>query len=278
MNKPQYHVVSFSGGKDSTALLLGMIERGMQVDCILFCDTGLEFPQMYEHIAKVEADIGRAITVVRSELSFEYLMFEHKISRTESSPVVKNYGQVNGYGWAGPKMRWCTSRLKDQPRERFLRELRKQYEIIEYIGIAADETDRLLRKRNQKETSKHPLVEWGMTEADCLNYCYSKGYDWGGLYRYFSRVSCWCCPLQPLSELKTLYMQFPELWQKLKEWEHRTWRKIKQDYSVDELEVRFDLEDEFQRAGLSISNRQFFAELRKRLKNLEVNNGADNNC
>ena len=35
--KPEYHVVSLSGGKDSTAMLLMMLERGMQIDDIL-CD------------------------------------------------------------------------------------------------------------------------------------------------------------------------------------------------------------------------------------------------
>ena len=44
------HVVSFSGGKDSTALLLMMLERRMQVDDMVFCDTGVEFPQTYEHV------------------------------------------------------------------------------------------------------------------------------------------------------------------------------------------------------------------------------------
>ena len=52
--KPKLHVVSFSGGKDSTAMLLRMLEEGMRVDVILFCDTGLEFPEMYDHIDKVE--------------------------------------------------------------------------------------------------------------------------------------------------------------------------------------------------------------------------------
>ena len=41
------HIVSFSGGKDSTAMLLMMLEKKMQVDEIIFCDTGKEFPQMY---------------------------------------------------------------------------------------------------------------------------------------------------------------------------------------------------------------------------------------
>ena len=53
-NKPEYHVVSLSGGKDSTAMLLMMLECGMQIDCILFCDTGLEFPGLYAHLEKLE--------------------------------------------------------------------------------------------------------------------------------------------------------------------------------------------------------------------------------
>lgn len=31
-------------------MLLGMIERKMPIDCVLFCDTGIEFPAMYDHI------------------------------------------------------------------------------------------------------------------------------------------------------------------------------------------------------------------------------------
>lgn len=42
------NIVSFSGGKDSTALLLMMLERGMRVDDIVCVDMGKEFPQMYE--------------------------------------------------------------------------------------------------------------------------------------------------------------------------------------------------------------------------------------
>ena len=111
--KEQYHLVSFSGGKDSTAMLLGMLERDMKIDCILFCDTGLEFPAMYDHIAKVEKDIGRKITSVRAEHTYEELMFDVPVRRSADSPVVRQYGaQLNGYGWPGPRQRWCTTRLK----------------------------------------------------------------------------------------------------------------------------------------------------------------------
>ena len=56
--KPQLHVVSLSGGKDSTAMLLRMIEEGMRIDLIMFCDTGLEFPALYRHLDKLQKEIG----------------------------------------------------------------------------------------------------------------------------------------------------------------------------------------------------------------------------
>ena len=124
-------------------------------------------------------------------------------------------------------------------REKFLREIRKEYTVKEYIGIAADEGYRLEQKQNRQPSHVHLLVEWGMTEADCLKYCYDHGYDWNGLYGQFKRVSCWCCPLQPLPELRQLFYHHPDLWQKLKNWDKRTWRKFHADYSVEELEVRF---------------------------------------
>jgi len=81
INKPTINLVSFSGGKDSTAMLLKMIETKIPIDIILFCDTGLEFPQMYEHIDKVEKNIGRSITCVKSERDFEYYLLEHPVKQ-----------------------------------------------------------------------------------------------------------------------------------------------------------------------------------------------------
>lgn len=256
-------------------MLLGMIERGMQIDCILFCDTGLEFPAMYDHLDKLERDIGRPITRVHCEQSYEYLMFETPVKRKANTQFAQKYGHIHtGYGWAGPRMRWCTSKLKDGPRERFLRPLREQYEIIEYIGIAADEGYRLERRRNQAQNHVHPLVDWGMTEAACLQYCYDHGYTWDGLYEHFKRVSCWCCPLQSLSELRQLYMHYPKLWAKLKDWDSRTWRKFRADYSVKELEIRFNFENERLAGGLPIKGREFFNALKAQL---EVSAGEDCN-
>ena len=64
------HIVKFSGGKDSTAMLLLMLERGLPVDEIIFCDTGLEYPELYKHIAEVERYTGRKITVLQPPHTF----------------------------------------------------------------------------------------------------------------------------------------------------------------------------------------------------------------
>ena len=262
--KPELHVVSLSGGKDSTAMLLRMIEEQMPIDIILFCDTGLEFPDMYEHLAKIEQNTGCHITRLIAQHSFEYMLTQHEVLVKHK----KNAGQRNyrGYGWPGPLNRWCTKELKTIPREKFLRALKEKYDIIEYVGLAADEGYRLERKNNQQEHCRHPLIDWNMTEADCLKYCYDSGYDWNGLYEYYSRVSCWCCPLQPLSELRILYEHFPDLWNTLKEWDKKTWRDYKTGYSVQKLEDRFVFEDQWKAAGKECKGKEFYTALNKYLE------------
>ena len=141
--------------------------------------------------------------------------------------------------------------------------------MLEYIGIAADETHRINRKCNQKDGARLPLVEWGTTEADCLAYCKERGYDWGGLYDKMRRVSCWCCPLQSLTELRVLYRDFPDLWEQLKRWDAMTWRSFKSDYTVLQLEQRFDFEEEWLNAGNRLGTKAFYSALRERLVELD---------
>ena len=266
-NKPLLFVCSLSGGKDSTAMLLRLLEEKLPVDMILFCDTGLEFPDMYTHIDKLEKYIGRPITRIKAEHSFDYYFSEAPIKRGNPEKFRALFGQdYNGYGWMGPKMRWCTNRLKDQPREQFLRNLREKYDIRQYVGIAADEQYRLERKNNQRSECIHPLVEWNMTEADCLQYCKERSFDWNGLYDRFNRVSCWLCPLQSLSELRKLWEFYPDLWAKLRHYDEMTWRKYRADYSVKELEIRFAFENECLEKGISIRNKAFFTALKERLE------------
>lgn len=175
--KKDYIVVNFSGGKDSTAMLLRLIELGEHIDEVACCDTYKEFPAMYRHIEKVKKiveDAGIKFTMLRSEKTFDYYMFEHRIKPKKGNVPRK------GYSWAFSKNRWCTTRLKIQVMDKYFRELNKRYAVTRCLGIAADEKQRIERKNNQQDGVRCPLVEWGWSEKDCLQYCYSKGYDWGG--------------------------------------------------------------------------------------------------
>ena len=254
MEKPIKHIVSLSGGKDSTAMLLRMIEEGWPIDIILFCDTGMEFDAMYRHIDKVEKYIGRPIVRLKSPQSFEYLFYEYSPKR--SNPKLEQY---KGFSWPGPRNRWCTAMLKTRIIAQYLRELSQEYTLVQYIGIAADEPKRIREHR-------YPLVEWGMTEADCLAYCKARGFDWEGLYDIFHRVSCWCCPLQSYDEMRKLRKHFPELWQKLLYMDEHTWRTFIKGYTAKQLETRFAFEDALIAQGQPIKGRAFFDALKEKLK------------
>ena len=95
---------------------------------------------------------------------------------------------------------------------------------ISYIGIAYDEPK---RHEGIADNVKHPLYDWHITEKMALEYCYEHGFDWGGLYEHFDRVSCWCCPLKNNKELMQLYVHYPDLWQELRDMDNRAYNKFK---------------------------------------------------
>ena len=265
-----YNVVSFSGGKDSTALLLRLLELNEQVDEVIHCSTHKEFPGMYEHIEKVRKmveDKGIKFTILEGSKSFDELMFDHEPKRRNPKEFHEKYGEdAKGYSWPDARCRWCTKALKTHVIKKYLQDLSFQYTVVQYVGIAADEPQRLKPAKDEYQGNKrYPLVEWGWTEKDCLNYCYSQGYDWDGLYNYFDRVSCWCCPLQSLDALRKLRIYFPELWEQLKDMDKKTWRNFKTEYSIEDLDKRFKFEEERLEQGLSIRSRDFFAQLKQLL-------------
>jgi len=222
------NIVNFSGGKDSTAMLLMMIDRCMQIDDIVFCDTGMEFSEMYEHIKKVENMINRKVTIIKGKHTYKYYLGEH----------IKRNGKI-GYGHPDFINRWCTQTLKKTP----IAQYTKQFDnVIEYHGIAFDEKHRCKKNKENKRLIKYPLVNWEITEKQALEYCYSKGLNWGGLYEKFARVSCWCCPLSRIGELRVLYNDFPDLWKELQEMDKQSFRKFRKDYSVSDLTEKFSNE------------------------------------
>ena len=108
---------------------------------------------------------------------------------------------------------------------------------MQFHGIAYDEKERA--KNNKNRNIQYPLIDWQITEKQALEYCYSKDLNWGSLYEKFHRVSCWCCPLSRIGELRTLYNDFPELWKKLEEMDEKSFRRFRNDYSVKNLSEKF---------------------------------------
>ena len=224
------HVASFSGGKDSTAMVLRLIEEDWPLDEIVFFDWGVEFPEMYDHIDKVENYIGRKITRLNPRRSF----IDEMLNRNPLESSKRTWT-----GWPSPFIRWCTSIKADAM-------IRYSGESMQYIGIALDEAARRNSHYLKKEQNLFPLIKWKMNESDCLAYCQNRGFTWGGLYDVFPRVSCYCCPLQRITDLRNLRQHYPDLWQQMLSMDTELGkpnRGFEHYNTVHDLERRFAAED-----------------------------------
>jgi len=235
------HILSLSGGKDSTFLLLELIRRNYPLDEVVFFDTGWEFPAMYEHIEKLKKICEEHYIIfvtLQPDVSFDYLMFD------------------KDYSWCGRMCRWGTA-CKTQVIDRYLKDIG---EYVIYVGIASDEPERV--ERNTDERKKFPLVDWGITEAECLQGCYDAGFDFGGMYKHLDRLSCKFCRNKNLKELRNIYRYYPDVWEELKDYQSRTPYPYRPEGpTIHDLECRFKFEEKRQKQGLSITNNEFHREL-----------------
>ena len=205
-----YASVSF--GKDSLAMLLLLLEKKMPLDEVIFYNSGMEFQAIYDirdRIRPVLEQRGVRFTEVRLDAPFLYNMLERPVNS-------KKNGFHLGYGWCGGPCRWGP-KLKTRALDGVALDADSHY-----VGIAADEPERLARLEAPKCS---PLAEAGMTEADCLAFCYERGFflEENGvrLYDILDRVSCWCCKNKNRKELKAIYQYLPQYWEQLKELQTR---------------------------------------------------------
>ena len=228
------NIVSLSGGKDSTALLLLMLDLGIPVHKIIYADVGgmSEFSEMREYIRRVEAYTGIPVTTVSNPEKTDHSIFYGTFIRG------KRVGQMRGFpptiGTA------CDFRrdLKVKP----LKIAGGEGNHV-FIGIAADEAhrSRCMEYAQGNNTYHFPLVDWGITEAQCLEYLKEKGL-YNNLYDYFNRMGCFWCPKQPIPSLRSLWRYFPYYWRELRRMEEECNRPFKCGYPAWELERRFERE------------------------------------
>lgn len=203
-----WHIASVSWGKDSLAMLHMMVESGHAPDEVVFYDTGAEFEAIYDERDRtlpMLAEHGVKYTELRPKRPFFFDMLAKTVRKRDGSTQ-------QGYGWCGGPCRWGTTE-KTRALDRYAR----QRKATVFVGIAADETRRVGRER--EEWKRLPLVDAGMTEADCLELCYERGHEWneGGvrLYDVLDRVSCWCCRNKNLSEIDKMREHLPSYYDRL---------------------------------------------------------------
>lgn len=231
-----YYIASVSWGKDSLAMLLRLIAEDKPLNEVVFYDTGMEFQAIYntrDALLPILQKKGIKYTELHPQNEFIYDMLHRSVKGRERT----------GYGWCGGLCRWGTT-AKLVALDKYA----ESKSALVYIGIATDETDRLLKKRKP-----YKLFPLEMAEAECLAYCYANGFYWyedGGagivrLYDILDHVSCWCCCNKNLKELKNMYRFLPDYWQKLKYLQFCQERPMKGFYKgmprgVFELEKRFE--------------------------------------
>ena len=198
VEKPVRHILSFSGGKDSTALGIYLRDRIPDLEYV-FCDTGHELPETYDYIAKLEAYLGKSITVLPLG-----------VDREEKKKVFENLLDIRGGFLPSPKMRWCTELLKLRPFEQYVGSDR----VINYIGIRADE-DRLgYLSHRLNIIPRYPFVDDGLTREDIIRILEDSGLGLPEYYKWRSRSGCYFCFFQQRIEWVGLLENHPDLYER----------------------------------------------------------------
>jgi 3'-phosphoadenosine 5'-phosphosulfate sulfotransferase (PAPS reductase)/FAD synthetase len=218
LNNPDIrHIVSVSGGKDSTALAIYMKLAYPQIPAeYVFCDTGCELPETYEYLERLEALLD--IQVVRVN-ALDLLGVEKKPGRNPFDILLY---EVYGGFLPNQRSRWCTRMLKIKPFEAYVGE----GQAFSYIGIRADENrDGYVAKKPPVFSQQpniipvYPFKDDGFGLADVKVLLEESGLGLPEYYRWRSRSGCYFCFYQQLGEWQRLKEHHPKLFEQAKSYE-----------------------------------------------------------
>lgn len=118
---------------------------------------------------------------------------------------------------------------------------REKRNIVEYLGIAADEPARFGQLNERKRA---PLVEFGIEEDLCGLHCQYGG-CLGPSYETSCRDGCWFCHNQGVDSLRNLWRNYPDHWALLLKWDKDSPVTFKADgHTVHDFDRRFQMEVE----------------------------------
>lgn len=183
------HILSLSGGKDSTALAIYMRERVRTMEYV-FCDTKKELPETYEYLDKIEAFLGRQIVRLSDERGFDHWL------------------QVYCGYLPSSRMRWCTKQLKIRPFERYVGD----DEVMMYVGIRADEDRTAYISSKPNIHAVYPFKDDGIDLAGVHRILEQSGIGLPKYYDWRTRSGCYFCFFQRKNEWLGLREQHPDLY------------------------------------------------------------------
>jgi len=197
MDQQTRHILSLSGGKDSTALAIYLRDRIPELEYV-FCDTEKELPETYAYLEKLEAFLNRPIVRLKREgQGFDDLLAAR-----------------NGFLPSG-QMRWCTQYLKIEPFERYVGDDRAYM----YIGIRADENRQGYISTKPNLIPKYPFREDGIDKAGVMRILEESGLGLPDYYRWRSRSGCFFCFFQQRQEWVGLLENHPDLYEQAQSYE-----------------------------------------------------------
>ena len=263
------HIVSVSGGKDSTATYL--LAQELLGDAFegTFADTGHELPSTYAFVRELhERTGGPEVRWVQADFSKRFAKRRGKMRRDWVKegvpiPIIKRAmanmkPSGNPYldlcllrnGFPSPKRKFCTDELKLQPiQDRVYWPLTLQGRpIVSWVGVRRDESDARANLTptgpliNERYASKRvakkirgcvfrPILDWSV--LDVWDMHEANRLEPNGLYRMgASRVGCAPCIHARLDEIRLFSREFPEWIDRLEDWEGRVALVTKRDPPV----------------------------------------------
>ncbi len=212
--------VSYSGGKDSLATLLLVLESGIEPD-LLFVDTGIEFPETVKNVRNTAEKYDLELKERKAEGGF--------------------WDSVEHFGPSARDYRWCCKTCKLGPTSRMIIE---EYPVgvLSFIGQRRYESrQRMMKGSTWKnpwvpgQFGASPIQDWTAFHVWLL--LFMKDADWNPKYEEgFERIGCWLCPASDLAELKRVEEGLPEF---------ERFKKLLVDYMERE-----DLPEEWLELGL----------------------------
>ena len=206
------YLASCSFGKDSLAAILLAKKHGEPLDEAVYCEVMFdktisgEVPEhrdfIYTKGIPALERMGIKVTVLRGKKTYVDL-FTGRITRGPKKGMLRSF-PVCGKCYV---QRDC----KLRPILRYQKTLPP--DTVQYIGIAKDEQERLLRLEGRQVSL---LEKYNCTEQDAKELCRQAGLL-SPIYQFTNRGGCWFCPNAKRKELRHLYDHHPDLWNRMLE-------------------------------------------------------------